>query len=193
MDAARKIIESGKIKNIKDLRTVVEYWYSMGNSEADILNTIGDMEFCWQIKTISPEDIVRVIIQECVLNSYKLSIDSLTVYKSEVESLLKIQDSEVRKLMYCFLVYSKMNNHSSGWIRYDKDIIFKLGGFSINIGNKYISECCKNGLELRVIGTKHPLVCFRIGIKKIDGEQYFTLEKISDVMDKYKEFIGMGA
>lgn len=182
---ARKIIESGKIKSVSDLKYVVKYWYSMGNSSSDIVNTVKDMDFCWQIKTISPSEIIEIIIQECSLEEYESIIENICIYNNEIDFLKQIEDDNVRKLMYCFLIYSKINNHSSGWIRYNKDAIFKMCGFSYDFGNKCVSACCKNGLELRVIGAKHSLVCYHLGFRKIDGDIYLKINKYDDVMKAY--------
>lgn len=188
-ETARKIIDNGKIKSVKDLQTIISYWYKNGNSDSDILNAVNEMEFCWQIKTVSPEEIAKIIIRDCNLEEYKFTIKNIVIYKKEMEDLMNIDDENVRKLMYCFLIYSKINNHSSGWIRYDKNYIFHLGNFSNATGNKYVSDCCKYGLELRVIGAKHSLVCFHLGIKRIDGDVLYEIKNLDEVIEKYERYI----
>lgn len=184
------IIKQNKIKNIEDLKIIIKYWRECGNNDADIKQTLKDMNFVWQIKTVDPDSIIDVILHDYDLDLYHKIINNIVIYKLEVEKLLQIKNKDVRKIMYCFLVYSKMNDHISGWIRYNKEFIFELCGISERHGNSLISSCCKNGLELRVIGTKHSLICFHLDFKRIDGEIAFVIDNYSDIIKKYNENIG---
>lgn len=189
-DFINKIIQRKKIKSIDELRSVIKYWREKGNSDSDICQTLNDFDFVWPIKTIKPIDIIDALLKNFDSEFYYKCADDIKVYKTELEKLIEIKNKDTRKMMYCFLIYSKINDHTSGWIRYNKDFIFDLCGVSEKQGNACIPSCCKNGLELRVIGTKHSLICFHLDFKRIDGEVAFIIENYNDIMKKYNENVG---
>lgn len=96
-----------------------------------------------------------------------LCLDEIVIYQSEKEYLEKISDIDTRKQVLCLIIWKKMHDHPSGWIKFDREKVFKL----IYTDKEFVEQeknlkaynnCFSNYAELRVIGSKNPIVCYSI-------------------------------
>lgn len=91
----------------------------------------------------------------------------IVITQKEHEWLSKVKKVRTRKQLLCLIVWKKLHNHPSGWIRFDGEEIFSLL-FSKKEYKQMESEprayvdCFSNYSELRVIGSKNPIVCFSL-------------------------------
>lgn len=91
----------------------------------------------------------------------------VAITQKEHEWLSKVKKVRTRKQLLCLIVWKKLHNHPSGWIKFDSEEIFSLL-FSKKEYKQMQSEprayvdCFSNYSELRVIGSKNPIVCFSL-------------------------------
>lgn len=93
--------------------------------------------------------------------------DEITITRKEFEWLADIKSIRTRKQVLCLIVWKKLHNHPSGWIKFNKEDIFSLL-FSqkefkqMEADRKAYIDCFNNYSELRVIGSKNPIVCYSL-------------------------------
>ena len=140
-------------------------------------------------KDININNIIDVILKKDFIENTldRCESNDITLYRSEIDYLLIIKNEEVRKILYLLLVISKWSNHPSGWIKYDRKYLFDfwdMGKYKESKKVELINECCRSGLELRVIGSKHPVACFRVNFRTFDSEQIVILKDNEDIKPK---------
>lgn len=189
---ALSVIENKKISSIKDLQVFVYYLLQEGFSVEEIKNKIKDYEVRYKIKDLSIDFVIDIISQNGIPeNLLKNDNASVFLYQSEIDYLKNISDETVRKILFLLLVISKWSNHSSGWIRYDKKYLFDFWKIKCkeNEKTKIMNECCRNGLELRVIGSKSPIICFKVGFRDIENNYIKELKTNNDIVKVYYEVL----
>lgn len=117
------------------------------------------------------------------------SFGNVKLYEAEVKHLRGISDIVVRKLLYLCLIVLKWNNHPSGWTRYDRDFLFSFWGidYSEKEKRKLIAACQKEGLELRVVGSKNPVVCFNVNFRAAMGQPVYGIPDESAIKSVFLE------
>lgn len=93
--------------------------------------------------------------------------DDVRITRKEFEWLAKVKKIKTRKQLFCLIVWKKLHNHPSGWIRLDKEEIFSLLFTpneirQMNLDPYGYTDCFGGYSELRVIGSKNPIVCYRL-------------------------------
>ena len=76
-----------------------------------------------------------------------------------------IPDAELKKLFYCLVVQKKLHPHSSGWVRLDWPAILTIAFEDYEakkIKIERLSDLRPYGMDMRVIGSKNPVLCFSI-------------------------------
>lgn len=180
-----KIMNSKKLSNIKDLYSLVMYLSSEDYSKEQIIEKILEFDVNISIKTIDIEDIVDIILKRQNNLPNQNSMSGMVLYKKEIEFLKKINNYTTRKLMYAFIMYSKINPHPSGWIKYDKDIVYNLVDIDQAKNKEVVSDCCKNGLDLRVIGSKNPITCFCVNVPAGDDSVVWEFKSGENILEIY--------
>ena len=186
-----KIIQSKKISSIKDIQVLVFYMIKKGFSVDDIKDKIStEYQVNYKIKDFSIESVIDILVQRGIPeNLLKGESDSVEIYESEISHLKSVENADVRKILYLLLIIAKWSNHSSGWIRYDKKYLFNFWGFKYKDTEKtkVINECCKNGLDLRVVGSKNPIICFKLDFRDIDSKPIIVINETKDIKKTYCE------
>ena len=92
------------------------------------------------------------------------SFENVVIYDDERDYLSMIENEDERRLLFYFLVIAKWNNHPTWWVRYDRDAAFDFWNMKYNTKEReeIIKNCCNEGLELRVVGSKNPMICFNL-------------------------------
>lgn len=91
---------------------------------------------------------------------------SLMDIKILSECLAEETDINVCRLLVAFAIYFRAAYHPSGWIKYDRQIIFYLAGLT-KLSNmekesltKYLHQ--KYELNMQVVGSTQPIPCFNL-------------------------------
>lgn len=158
-----KVISSKTISTIKELKTIVAYWKENVFSYEDLEQFISVLKIDLPIKTVSKEEIIKTMLQNPNGSLSNFIYKDIVLYNDEIEYLKTCTNDEVRKLLYSFLIYSKLYPHESNWIKYDKDAIFELSGLECSDNKRVLlfSDCLKYKIDLTVIGSKNPIICFK--------------------------------
>ena len=85
--------------------------------------------------------------------------------QTEVEILKNIKPQQTKRLIYCLMCQAKFNPHEGGWIRLDWPKCLKYGFNQkeiLKLRLENLQVCVEYGMEMRVIGSKNPIVCFKI-------------------------------
>ena len=146
----------------------------------------------FKIKGVKIEEIVRILV---AINppSKKERQEEFEIYKSEARYLQSVKNEADRKILFLLLAISKYDNHPTGWIKYNRDLLFNFWGLKLTNPQRseVIKRCCENGaIDLRVIGSKNPIVCFKVNFRSYDfanvvAKLRFEDNSIADFYDSY--------
>lgn len=187
---ALNVIRKKKISSIKDLQVFVYYLLQEGFEVEKIKEKIKEYKVEYKVKDLSTDSIIDIISQNGTPeNPLKNNEKSVFLYKTEIDYLKNISSDNVRKILFLLLIISKWSNHSSGWIRYNKKYLFDFWGIKCKEDDKtkIMNECCQNGLDLRVVGSKSSIVCFKVSFRDIGSEYIKELKTNEDIISTYKE------
>lgn len=188
------IMETKKIQSLEDLRNLVICCIKDSLSVDDTIRIINsDYEVLFNLKGIPLTQIISLIYCK-----YKNDIDEIKefseigIYESEFLFLKDIVNVSERKILYTLLVLSKYNDHPSGWIKYEKDFIFELWGLKLSNKQKteLLNQCCEDGIELSVVGSKNPIICFKVKFRDIDNNLFIKIPTFKDLKKIYFELFG---
>lgn len=147
---------SGVVKIINSLR-------AEGMTDGSIREFLLECERGFELNNQCFEQIVDYLLQIplCVKNTSVIFV----VYEEEWDFLLNIIDEEVRALFGVLIYIAKTNWHNSGWIRYDESQVMRLLGIK-NHGKflELIHQAVTLKLEFRVVGSKNPILCFKLPV-----------------------------
>lgn len=187
-----RLLQEKAISSLDELKQLTIYFTQQGFEVEQILETFGKYEIKFEIKGVKVEEIVRLLV---AINppSKKEKQEEFEIYSSEVEYLKGVGDATDRKILFLLLTISKYDNHPTGWIKYNRDLLFKFWGLKLTNPQKsaVINRCCKNkAIDLRVIGSKNPIVCFKVNFQSYDfanavAKLRFDDSSIIDFYDSY--------
>lgn len=134
-----------------------------------------------------------------LLHDYKVKMEAgelrgplITFYKEEVKYMRSMEASDKIRFLYLVLTtLYKEKPHPSGFSRFDDHFALKkaskLGSFGpfcpLDLKNLIFT-----GFEMRVIGSKQPILCFKLPHAKFEGEIAFQCYE-DELLDKFKEYI----
>ena len=111
----------------------------------------------------------------------------INITQREYDFINQIQDVEVRLLFTVLLYCARENWHPTGWIKYDEQVVMQLGGFKNH--KKFLEitqKAAKQGLDFRVVGSKNPILCFKLSWFDEDSYDRFTCS-LSDLLRTFVE------
>lgn len=184
------LIETKYIPSIQGLQQLTLYLSQQGMSSEEIINELKDFKWDFHLNGVTPASLISLIIKKGKQENIILgSFDDVILYETEIKYLKSISDEIIRKILYLSLIVSKWNNHPSGWIRYDRDFLFDFWNlkYAEKDKNTIMQQCCQQGMDLRVIGSKLPIICFKINFKFVDANPVKILHKESDIRLVYQE------
>lgn len=120
-------------------------------------------------------------IVDCLLKAPVKTQDTsatFVVYEDEWDFLLNVVNEEVRALFGVLIYVAKTNWHDSGWIKYDEPQIMQMLGIR-NHGKflELVHQAVKLKLEFRVVGSKNPILCFKLPVfVREDEDELFALD-----------------
>ena len=187
-----RLLQEKVISSLDELKQLTVYFTKQGLDVSQILETLGKYEIKFEIKGVKVDEVVRLLV---TMNppSKKEKQEEFDIYASEVKYLKDVSDATDRKILFLLLAISKYDNHPTGWIKYNRDLLFKFWGLKLTNPQKsaVINRCCKNkAIDLRVIGSKNPIVCFKVNFQSYDfanavAKLRFNDSSIIDFYDSY--------
>ena len=188
-----RLLREKVITSLDELKQLAVYFTQQGLETEQILETLEKYEIKFEIKGVKIEEIVRLLV---TMNPplKKEKQEEFEIYGSEVEYLKSIPDEIDRKVLFLLLAISKYDNHPTGWIKYNRDLLFKFWGLKLTNPQKsaVISRCCKNGaIDLRVVGSKNPIVCFKVNFQNYDFSDTAEILKFDEkpIIDFYDSYL----
>lgn len=187
-----RLLETKEITSLDELKQLTVYFTQKGVDVSQILETLEKYEIKFEIKGVKIEEIVRLLV---AINppSKKEKQEEFEIYESEVRYLQSVKNENDRKILFLLLAISKYDNHPTGWIKYNRDLIFNFWGLKLTNPQRseVIKRCCESGaIDLRVIGSKNPIVCFKVNFRSYDFANVvvnlrFEDNSIADFYDCY--------
>ena len=112
--------------------------------------------------------IVDLIEKTDLPEEEKMQTFSISIW--EYEKLENIEDAEIRKLCAVLLYFVRISWHPTGWIRYDENKVMSFCGIkNHNFFLDVVQGACTAGLlSFRVVGSKNPIICFKLEIVEED-------------------------
>ncbi len=165
-----RLLQEKVISSLDELKQLTVYFTQQGLETEQILETLEKYEIKFEIQGVKIEEIVRILV---AINppSKKEKQEEFEIYESEVRYLQSVENEADRKILFLLLAISKYDNHPTGWIKYNRDLLFNFWGLKLTNPQRseVIKRCCKNGaIDLRVIGSKNPIVCFKVNFRSYD-------------------------
>ena len=187
-----RLLETKEIASLDELKQLTVYFTQKGVDVSQILETLEKYEIKFEIKGVKIEEIVRLL---AAINppSKKERQEEFEIYESEVRYLQGVGNEADRKILFLLLAISKYDNHPTGWIKYNRDLLFNFWGMKLTNPQRseIIKRCCEIGaIDLRVIGSKKPIVCFKVNFRSYDfanvvAKLRFEDNSITDFYDSY--------
>ena len=166
MRTGKQIVESRQLLKAEEVYPAVLYLAKQQKSEEDVVNEV--------IKYNRQFDILNIVFEKIARQLYLRAQDEIqqNVYvgitASEIDFLTDIDDVGERKLLLLLLVAAKQSNHPSGWDAYNKAEYMRVLGVAKKPEQyaAWIKPACDDGyVELRVIGSKNPILCFKLSYR----------------------------
>lgn len=187
-----RLLETKEIASLDELKQLTVYFTQRGVDVSQILETLENYKIKFEIKGVKIEEIVRLLV---AINppSKKEKQEEFEIYESEVRYLQSVKNEADRKILFLLLAISKYDNHPTGWIKYNRDLLFNFWGMKLTNPQRseVIKRCCESGaIDLRVIGSKNPIVCFKVNFRCYDfanavAKLRFEDSLIADFYDSY--------
>lgn len=189
--AVKKIFNTKKINSYKDLKAIAEYWEENFLTYDDVKDFINILEFNFPIDPKHKEEIFRTILSDNSIQ-YDFGGEDLVIYDDEYDYIMSGKEHGISKILFAFLINSKIHPHESGWVKYEKEEILKLVDEKLCNKTRILLEKCLNGfLDISVIGSKNPIICYKIAIAKNENHKIaFTVGRYENFSDIYKEKFG---
>ncbi len=189
-EQAEEIIKSNSFSTLSEVKVVVGHLQAKGTPLDVIVKTL--KEFNWKFSyNIPPAEIIEALALQKIDEKQILrgAFDNVVIYDDEREYLSLIENEDERRLLFYFLVIAKWNNHPTWWVRYDRDAAFDFWNMKYNTKEReeIIKNCCNEGLELRVVGSKNPMICFNLFYRMPIGDKVAAIECEEDIKRVYKE------
>ena len=187
-----RLLETKEITSLDELKQLTVYFTQKGVDVSQILETLEKYEIKFEIKGVKIEEIVQLLV---AINppSKKEKQEEFEIYESEVCYLQSVKNEADRKILFLLLAISKYDNHPTGWIKYNRDLLFNFWGLKLTNSQRseVIKRCCESAaIDLRVIGSKNPIVCFKVNFRSYDfvnavAKLRFEDNSITDFYDSY--------
>ena len=186
-----QIIKTKMFNSLSDVKIVVNYLL-VNNTPLDVINrTLKSYGWNFKFGSLTKSEIIEAFsIQKSEeKQNIQGTFDNVIIYEDEQEHLLLIDNEDERRLLFYFLIIAKWNNHPSWWVRYDRDAAFDFWEMNYNIKKReeLIRTCCEDGLDLRVIGSKNPMVCFNLFYRMPTGVEVARITCEEDIKKCYED------
>ena len=189
MRSGKQIVESRQFLKAEEVYPAVLYLAKKGQDEENTVAEICKYDRQFEMLSIVFERIAHELYikaqEEIRQNVY------VQITENELTFLKQIEDVGERKLLLLLLVAAKQSNHPSGWDNYAKTEYMRVLGVAKK-PEKYaawIQPACEQGyVELRVVGSKNPILCFKLSFRDDDGPVVGQIKTVSQLDTFFEEY-----
>ena len=176
-----------KIKSPKEVGKIISSLRAEGMTDGSIRETLIEAEKEFELDDKLFERAVDLLLNSAVLESQPVGEMMIDISQQEYDFISQISDRDVR-ILFAVLVYcARRNWHPTGWIKYDEQKVMELGGFKNHTRFLEVTQkASRQGLDFRVVGSKNPILCFKLNWFDEDSYDVFTCS-LSDLLRTFGE------
>ena len=176
-----------KIKSPKEVGKIISSLRAEGMTDGSIRETLIEAEKEFELDDKLFERAVDLLLNSAVLESQPVGEMMIDISQQEYDFISQIGDRDVR-ILFAVLVYcARRNWHPTGWIKYDEQMVMELGGFKNHTRFLEVTQkASRQGLDFRVVGSKNPILCFKLNWFDEDSYDVFTCS-LSDLLRTFGE------
>ena len=171
---------TSKLKMVKEMLNLAKELKKEGSSDSSLREGLSAFKTELGLSDGVFDEVINLISRTEISEEDKLETFSISIW--EYEKLESIEDLEIKKLCAVLMYFVRTNWHSTGWIRYDEAKVMSLCeiknyGFFIDV----VQRACAAGLlSFRVVGSKNPIICFKLDFVEEDSRTQIPWE-LSDL------------
>ena len=164
-----------KIKSPKEVGKIISSLSAEGMTDGSIRETLIEAEKEFELDDKLFERAVDLLLNSALLESQPVGETMIDISQQEYDFISQIGDRDVR-ILFAVLVYcARRNWHPTGWIKYDEQKVMELGGFKNHTRFLEVTQkASRQGLDFRVVGSKNPILCFKLSFFEEFGADMFT-------------------
>ena len=176
-----------KIKSPKEVGKIISSLRAEGMTDGSIRETLIEAEKEFELDDKLFERAVDLLLNSALLESQPVGEMMIDISQQEYDFISQISDRDVRVLFAVLVYCARRNWHPTGWIKYDEQKVMELGGFKNHKRFLEITQrASKQGLDFRVVGSKNPILCFKLNWFDEDSYDGFTCS-LSDLLRTFGE------
>lgn len=176
-----------KIKSPKEVGKIISSLRAEGMTDGSIRETLIEAEKEFELDDKLFERAVDLLLNSALLESQPVGEMIIDISQQEYDFISQISDRDVRILFVVLVYCARRNWHPTGWIKYDEQKVMELGGFKNHKRFLEITQrASKQGLDFRVVGSKNPILCFKLNWFDEDSYDIFTCS-LSDLLRTFGE------
>ena len=176
-----------KIKSPKEVGKIISSLRAEGMTDGSIRETLIEAEKEFELDDKLFERAVDLLLNSALLESQPVGEMMIDISQQEYDFISQISDRDVRVLFAVLVYCARRNWHPTGWIKYDEQKVMELGGFKNHKRFLEITQrASKQGLDFRVVGSKNPILCFKLNWFDEDSYDVFTCS-LSDLLRTFGE------
>ena len=171
---------TSKLKMVKEMLNLAKELKKEGSSDSSLRESLSAFKTELGLSDGVFDEVINLISRTEISEEDKLETFSISIW--EYEKLENIEDAEIRKLCAVLMYFVRTNWHSTGWIRYDEAKVMSLCEIK-NYGSfiDVVQRACAAGLlSFRVVGSKNPIICFKLDFVEEDSRTQIPWE-LSDL------------
>lgn len=175
------------IKKPQDVAQMINCLRADGMTDGSIKELLLESEREFELDDKLFEKALELLLVAELPNNLSEDERLINITQREYDFINQIQDVEVRLLFTVLLYCARENWHPTGWIKYDEQMVMQLGGFRNHKKFLEITQrATKQGLDFRVVGSKNPILCFKLSWFDEDGYDRFTCS-LTDLLRTFGE------
>lgn len=176
-----------KIKSPKEVGKIISSLRAEGMTDGSIRELLLESEREFELNDKLFERALDLLLSSRLPNNLSEDEKLINITQREYDFISQIQDVEVRLLFTILLYCARENWHPTGWIKYDERMVMELGDFKNHKRFLEITQrASKQGLDFRVVGSKNPILCFKLNWFDEDSYDVFTCS-LSDLLRTFGE------
>ena len=159
---------TSKLKMVKEMLNLAKELKKEGSSDSSLRESLSAFKTELGLSDGVFDEVINLISRTEISEEDKLETFSISIW--EYEKLENIEDGEIRKLCAVLLYFVRTSWHPTGWIRYDENKVMSFCGIkNHNFFLDVVQGACTAGLwSSMVVGSKNPIVCFKLEIVEED-------------------------
>ena len=159
---------TSKLKMVKEMLNLAKELKKEGSSDSSLRESLSAFKTELGLSDGVFDEVINLISRTEISEEDKLETFSISIW--EYEKLENIEDAEIRKLCAVLLYFVRTSWHPTGWIRYDENKVMSFCGIkNHNFFLDVVQGACTAGLlSFRVVGSKNPIICFKLEIVEED-------------------------